>query len=287
MIMKQHIIILMLMLSFCLSCTNEQSPVNVEGYTFFTADMENISFGTLRKDLVWEEGSCIGVYGSEQGNNEKYFMRKSGLGQNIAEFYGYNVKGQIMAYSPYNEAFNGSAEELQLFLSPEQTLENDDLISQYMAYAPVACAVMKEGALSFHRPCGLLVVTFDFPENISVSSISVTTPNGLIAGRYSFMNDESVVASASAFNSIVLQCNGQGSRMADGSAVSFPIVLLPGDYDSLTLSVDVLDEEDFGCTLTNVQVKKMTDTGYPVTSVSFPIGNIDGFVPSDGYFEIQ
>ena len=283
--MKRNMILLMLATLCALSCNEKTPSVTVEGYTFFTADMDQVSMGTFRQDLVWEEGSYIGVYGSVQGDNERYIMRKSGQGLSIAEFYGYNVKGEILAYSPYEETFSGSAEQLPLYLSPEQTLYYEDWTDQYLQWCPTACAILKDGTLDFHRPCGLLVVTFDIPETLKISSLRLSAKEEFLAGRYSFMKDGSVKAASNASGNVVLKCFDKDSKDVEGNVVGFPVVMLPGDYASIELEVVLTDEEPFKCLFNDVQIRKMTDAGRSVTMVAVTAGGIEGFTPSDGYLE--
>ena len=282
--MKRNMILLMLTALCALSCNEKAPSVTVEGYTFFTADMSQVSMGTFRQDLVWEEGSYIGVYGSVQGDNERYVMRKSGKGLPVAEFYGYNVKGEILAYSPYDEAFSGSAEQLPLYLSPEQTLSYEDWTDQYLECCPTACATLKNGALDFHRPCGLLVVKFDLPETFNISSLRLSAKNQYLAGRYSFMKDGSVKAASNASGKVVLECSGKATKDAEGNLVGFPVVMLPGDYDSIELEVVLTDDDPFKCAFKDIRIRKMTDEGRSVTMVTVLAG-IEGFTPSDGYLE--
>ena len=283
--MKRNMILLVLAALCALSCDEKAPSLTVEGYTFFTADIDQISMGTFRQDLVWEEGSYIGVYGSEQGDNERYIMRRSGEGLSVAEFYGYNVKGTILAYSPYDKSYNGSAEQLPLYLSPNQELLHEDWVSQYLEWCPVSCAVLKDGVLDFHRPCGLLVITFDIPETLIVSNLTLTTKEAFIAGRYSFQNDGSVKAYSTASDKVVLQCGDKASIDSEGNVVGLPVVMLPGDYPSIELEVELSDDEPFKCTFNDVQIRKMTEVGRPVTMVTVTAGGIEGFTPSDGYFE--
>ena len=278
--------ILLVLAALCaLSCGEKAPSITVEGYTFFTADMGQISMGTFRQDLLWEEGSYIGVYGSEQGDNERYIMRKSDKGLSVAEFYGYNVKGTILAYSPYDKSYNGSAESLPLYLSPAQELLHDDWVSQYLEWCPTSCAVLNGSVLDFHRPCGLLVITFDIPETLNVSNLTLTAEGDFLAGRYSFLKDGSVKAFPTASDKVVLQCGNKASVDAEGGLVGFPVVMLPGDYSSIELEVALPDDEPFKCAFNDVQIRKMTDTERPVTMVTVTAGGIEGFIPSDGYLE--
>ena len=88
------ILIVMYVIAGCtVTKQKEYPPVDDSGYTLVEADFKALLFSD--KDMVWPEGASIGVYGSEQGYNEPYAIKKAGVGLGQAFFYGPVVKDEI------------------------------------------------------------------------------------------------------------------------------------------------------------------------------------------------
>lgn len=52
----------------------EPEPVGTEGITTVSSNIESLLLGDGQR--VWPSGAYIGVYGSEQGSNEKYVLKR-------------------------------------------------------------------------------------------------------------------------------------------------------------------------------------------------------------------
>ena len=84
------------------SCSVENGKdifdVPYSGYTLFEADFEAVDMRGERTDFLWDIETGIGVFGSEEGVNEKFTLKKAYDDKAFGEFYGPLVSGnKIMA----------------------------------------------------------------------------------------------------------------------------------------------------------------------------------------------
>ena len=88
--MKKYIIPIVLC---CLcACTTELpdtgADIDTAGHTLFSVDIENLSLGGSSIPGSWNAGDCIGVFGSESGQNVPYYLKRQQDGLQAASFYG-------------------------------------------------------------------------------------------------------------------------------------------------------------------------------------------------------
>ena len=110
------------------SCSVENGKdifdVPYSGYTLFEADFEAVDMRGERTDFLWDIETGIGVFGSEEGVNEKFTLKKAYDDKAFGEFYGPLVSGnKIMAYYPYSEGLSLYDGNLPYSLSPYQTFK--------------------------------------------------------------------------------------------------------------------------------------------------------------------
>lgn len=255
----------------------EYPPVDDSGYTLVEADFKALLFS--EEAMVWPEGASIGVYGSEQGYNEPYAIKKAGVGLGQAFFYGPMVKGTVAAYFPYSPSYIGDVAAMPFFIEPEQEYEEDP-VGMYLKYTPTAFAHMNEGKMEFHYPNALLRLTLDFPVAVKVKGLRLDSEKSGLSGLGVIMEDGTASMTENANDHLVLDC-GEGvlSRSGDGSLTGFCLVMLPGTYDDLKVTLDIDGfVTPFVCSVPEVALEKINASDMSVVTLSFsPTGGPDGF----------
>ncbi len=255
----------------------EYPPVDDSGYTLVEADIKALLFSD--KDMVWPEGASIGVYGSEQGYNEPYAIKKAGVGLGQAYFYGPVVKGTVAAYYPYSPSYIGDAAAMPFFIEPEQ-VHVADSVEMYLKYTPTAFAHMREGKAEFYYPNGLLRLTVGLPDAVKIKGLRIESEKSGLSGQGVVLEDGTVRMTENAANHLVLNC-GEGvlSRSEDGTLTGFCLVMSPGTYTDLKvfLYIDGFDSP-FVCSLQEIVLERIDASDMRVVTLSFsPSGGPGGF----------
>ncbi len=263
----------------------EPEPVDTGCMTTVVSNIESLLLGD---DLrVWPSGAYIGVYGSEKGNNEKYVLRKADEGLNVAEFYGPNVKGDVIsAYFPYDASYGGSADSMPVNLPVEQNHDSANSAGeQFLACCPAAYAFLSEGTMDFRYPFGMMKVCVALDETLYIDSISLTSAEGKIAGLGRIMPERGLVMGESSSAGVRLRCGGTASR--NGTEVTeFHIVAAPGMYPLLTLTIDARDEEfPIVCVLRDVEIPRISAVDFRLASVVVRGDALSGFESRDVEFD--
>ena len=289
--MKKYRYIFILMVSAIITgCTvtkeKEFGPVDESGYTLIQADIESLLFGD--DERIWPEGAAIGVYGSEQGENEPFVIKNAGVGLKEAGFYGPLVKGNLLAYFPFDQSYIGGASAMPYTLEAEQIYQADP-VGMFEKYTPMAFANMEEGRLKFAYPNGLLKVTVESQSAVTVKEIKIISSESKLAGLGVFYPDGSLGMTESAQNYVLLDCGeGVPAVAQDGSLNAFYLVIAPGTYDDLQLSVSLEGADtSFSCPISEeVNIKKISASDFSMVTVGFrPAGGPDGFVEEEVEFE--
>ena len=243
----------------------------------FQADLESLLFGADQR--VWPQGAAIGVYGSESGENEPFVIKVAGEGFKTAGFYGPVVRGIIAAYFPYDESYVADASTMPYTLQTRQAYHSDP-VKMFQEYTPMAFAAMEGGRLKFSYPNGLLKVTVKSQSTVTVKQVRVTSADSKLSGLGVFHADSRVSMTESSQNYVELDCgDGVSATATDGTLNGFYLVLAPGTYDDLQLSV-TLEGADapFACAIPEVEIKKISATDFSMVTVGFcPDGGPAGF----------
>ena len=278
---KYRYIFILIAAAVIAGCTvkkdKEYGPVDESGYTLVQADVESLLFGDDQR--VWPEGAAIGVYGSEMGDNEPFVIKYAGEGLKTAGFYGPMVKGTLLAYFPYSESYIGDASAMSYSIESEQVYVSDP-VEMFENYTPMAFAGMTDGKLKFSYPNGLLKVTVESQSAVTVKQVKITSADSKLSGLGVFHADSRVSMTESSQNYVELDCgDGVSATAADGTLNGFYLVLAPGTYDDLQLSV-TLEGADapFACAIPEVEIKKISATDFSMVTVGFrPDGGPAGF----------
>lgn len=278
---KYRYIFILIAAAVIAGCTvkkdKEYGPVDESGYTLVQADVESLLFGDDQR--VWPEGAAIGVYGSEMGDNEPFVIKYAGEGLKTAGFYGPMVRGSIAAYFPYSESYIGDASAMPYSIESEQVYVADP-VEMFEKYTPMAFAAMEGGRLKFSYPNGLLKVTVESQSAVTVKQVKITSADSKLSGLGVFHADSRVSMTESSQNYVELDCgDGVSAKAADGTLNGFYLVLAPGTYDDLQLSV-TLEGADapFACAIPEVEIKKISATDFSMVTVGFsPDGELAGF----------
>lgn len=289
--MKKYIIPIVLI---CLACAcvktkpDTGEDIDKSGYTFFGVDIENLSIGGVPVPGSWDDGDQIGVFGSEAGANVPYYLKRGGEGLQAAAFYGGLVKGDVLAYAPFDKTVSATEDAIPCELERVQLFQpGADKTAWFLQYNPRTFAARGEdGILHFRYPMGLMSVRFEFADPIQVQAITIRGENGL-SGWLEADWDGDVRPSALSHKEISLNLSGESvsSKTGDGFT-EFLFVLPPAVYEAGALTLDVVtpDEEMF-LGLQEVEIKRVDNTVFPVTNIVVTSSDLPGFGKVDGYLE--
>lgn len=261
----------------------EFAPVDNSGYTIIQANLETLLLES--DERVWPEDAYIGVYGTEHGDNECYTIKDAGVGLKNAVFYGPFVSGTIAAYYPYDSSYIGSAEGMPVMIESEQDY-CEDAVAQFLAYTPRAYAYMKDNVLDFIYPNGLLHITVETVETLKIKEITISSAASRLSGLGILGNDGTLSMTETADSTVVLNC-GEGVLSREGDAFAdFYIVLVPGQYEDLSISLEIDGEPTFRKSLPPVSVERVNAGDFAITSVSIKAqGGPDSFIDTPVEFE--
>ena len=245
----------------------EFGPVDNSGYTLLSADLETLLIEDEAR--VWPEDAYIGVYGSEQGENERYTIKDQGAGLASAVFYGPVVKGKIAAYYPYDPSYIGNAEGMPVVLDSEQEYdEESDVLTQFMKYTPRAFGYMQDDKLGFIYPNGILHVNIKTYEVLTIKGITISSASSKLAGLGVVRNDGMTEMTESAAQKVSLDCSaGVLSKVGDSYA-DFYLVVVPGTYEDLEISIELEGEAPLVRMMPPVEVRRVSADDFAITSVT-------------------
>ncbi len=263
----------------------EFEPVDNTGYTLIEADLETLLIEN--EDRLWPEDAYIGVYGSEQGENERYTIKDAGAGLKSATFYGPLVKGNIAAYYPYDPTYIGNADGMPVVLESEQEFfEDNSMLTQFLTYTPRAYGYMQNGKIGFVYPNGVLHITIETIETLNINSITISSASSKIAGLGIVRDGGVTELTDTATDTVTLSC-GEGvlSRNGDGFT-DFYMVLVPGTYEDLEISLGIVGEKSFVRSLPPMEIKRVSADEFVVASVAIkPTGGPADFIDTPVEFE--
>lgn len=286
---KFYIIYILIMMVAFTGCTQKQDmdfdPVDNSGYTILEADIESLILDG--EDRLWPEDSYIGVYGSEMGDNERYVMKNASAGTKTATFYGPVVKGDVAAYYPYNPSYIGNADGMPMKLDAVQAYTSGyDAVQQFLAYTPRAYGYMHDGKVNFVYPNGVLHITVETYETLLVKKIKINSPSSPLAGLGIFKSNGAFEMTETSQSEVVLDC-GEGVLSKIGeSYTDFYLVLVPGLYEDLEISIEIDGEAPFGRVLPPIEVQRVSAADFAIASVSVTTsGGPEDFIDTPLEFE--
>ena len=263
----------------------EFAPVDNSGYTIIQANLETLILED--EERLWPEDAYIGVYGSEMGDNERYAIKNASVGLKDATFYGPLVKGNISAYYPYTPSYIGSADGMPVTLEAEQVYNPEsDALAQFEAYTPRAFGYMQDGKVNFVYPNGLLHISVETYETLVVKSITISSASSALSGLGVFGNDGVLEMTETSKNEVVLDC-GEGVLSRNGdNFTDFYLVLVPGMYEDLEISIELDGEAPFGRMLPPIDVQRVSAADFAIASVRITAaGGPDDFIDTPVEFE--
>ena len=294
----------LLFVAVAAGCTKTERPesdrrVQPEGYTLFRASTEALLPGTGDGDpfeRIWSQGDCIGLFASEQGNNECYTLKRAGYGSADAEFYGPQVIGErIAAYYPYEAALEGEAGAIPLALAPMQRYEAGcSAAERFLICCPRTFAgVDAAGRLSFGYPLGMLAVQIRFEDPVTVTGMTLTSRSRRLAGAGTVDEALALTMSDAASPSIELDCGAGVVSESRGAAddeirhTSYCFVLPPATYAARDLSLEIrtLEQPAISCTLRELDVRRVSALDCTIATAVVSAGPGGGFDVETGYLE--
>lgn len=291
--MKKILSITFAIAALCVvSCKKGDDGADIDrsGFTVFGVDTEEIELVPgERVSELWKTGDRLSVFGTEQGNNVPYELKRSGAGKREAVFYGPVVKGDVLAAFPYQEGLALEKGQMPFTIPSVQAFDaSADNATWFRRYCPTTLADASgvEQALHFRYPAGLLEVQIRFDEVVNVVAMTLSANRG-ISGR--------LLAAAGCEVNPSDVSSAQISQYFDGEIVpsrigdrftSFRFVLPPADFGagSLTLKV-VTTEEEFSVAFPAVTIRRVAGNEFAVASVQVNASGIPVFSLENGYLE--
>ena len=280
-----RITIMMMSAILAFSCAREQKndmfDIPQDGYTFFEADFQSVDFDAEAEQL-WQKGIDVGVFGTAEGVNERYTLKKACDGKAVGEFYGPKVSGdQIVAYYPYSPDFTLFEGKPRYELAPVQEFDvAGSLYEHFCKYSTVTYAFADGSKLSFGHASGVLLVEVHVTGAGAVRSLTLASVEPL-AGMGAVERDMSVALSTSGSKTLCLDC-GEGYDPKDGQGYRmFPLVMSAGSYSGVTLTVVFTSGDSVKVKLDDVEVKPLKVSGQDIRTVTVSNG-LGGFEVEGG-----
>lgn len=270
------------------TATDKGDDIDTAGYTIFKVDTEDLQIEGSSLAGKWENGDCIGVFGSEAGSNVPYSLKRSGEGLKAATFYGELVKGDIQAYFPYADGVASGEGTLPCELDYVQTFDSEEsFVAHFLKYNSRSFASLgPDATLHFRYPMGLMNLQVGFDEPVAVNSVTLNSTLG-IAGRLEVEADGSVKDSGLAHKYISLDLGADPvPSKTDAGITHFLFVLPPRTYAAgeLSLVIGTADEE-IHIMMKETVIQRVSSTAFPVTEVTVGTSDIAPYNKEDGYFE--
>lgn len=289
--MKRHLIIYtaaaaIAAMTAVASCKPQYEPLpdtKQDGLTLVAADFESV----FDSEGLWSENSYLGVFGSERGSNERYIIKSADVNHRTASFYGPIVKGAALtAYYPYSEAYSGSTAAMPVTLDPDQEyVENASALDQYLRYATRVYGYQTAaGHLKFVHPFGMMRVRVDLEKAVKVSGMTLSCPEGSIAGLGVFSADGSVAMDETSARIISLDCGDGVTSSQGGELTDFYIVAAYGVYPKMTLTIGIDGEDPAVCELNDITIERISKTDFTLTPVTVRSTGLGTFEVVDVHF---
>lgn len=272
----------------CRPAEDERFDLPVQGQTVFTADFTAMTIGQDETFWKWDSGDEIGVFGSSEGTNERYVLKKSGYGVSEAEFYGPEVSGeQIFAYYPYLKDFALSDGKMVFELLSRQIWSRETSVAeQFRNQVTRAFAFLEDNdRLTFGYPQGVLAMELKFIEPSIVKSIILSSETINLAGIGYVSEGFHAEMDQMNLYPIVLDCPDGVQSETDGKLTQFPIVMTAGKYTDLKLRVEVEGKPAYTCHLPAFEISYSKSECLDVKTIELKIDGMTFGVISGGDLE--
>lgn len=260
--------------------------IDLSGKTLFVADLESVEM--MESAPAWEEGDQIGVFGSESGENACFVLEKSGVGSNAATFYGPMVKGDVIAYHPYDKGMGIDNGQVAFWLAPQQSfMSGGEARDQFREYCHTSFASEEEdGTLHFQYPLGILSVQICFEPGINVKRMKVSSKTG-ISGKLLYGYGNIVIPSPDAYDYVILDFGESAVPSLSGNSfTNFCFVLPPKIYEEGCMTLEIVSEEDVPVvTLPKIEIKRVWANHFEVTAVKIGMDGLGHFTGTEGFLE--
>lgn len=262
----------------------ELPPLSLEGRTTVEAKIEALLLGNDSRS--WPEGATIGVFGSESGTNEKYYLRKADENLSEAVFYGPEVKGEIAACYPWTPSYSGAWGRMTAALDNRQVYNPDNgPKEQFLSYCPMAYGFESGGKLDFRYPMGLISLEVALEEDLQLEAITLSSASLPFAGT-GIVTPDGIQFGDGASHTLDLVFEGPVSiRDNSGNPVPFYIVMPPYEYPDLQISFQFAGEQPFVCKAGNLSVPRIDATAFRLLSMVIRSDGPEGFTPVNVSFD--
>lgn len=250
---------------------------SVDSTITFTASTENkaetrtsLSYSADENgmySLTWNRGDEISIY---DGTSTAVFSTDDSYSA-TAEFE--HKSGEIDKNATSYTAFYPASITVDNMVLPSQQIYTSHGITNFPMYA-----YSTSKNLQFKNICGILKLSMKTKEStdVSVSSISVSSEKGM-SGTFTIADDYSAVVEGN--DGIVLNCE-ESVRLYNASYQEFNIIVPPGEYEAMRVSVTTKDGRSINLVANNaVKIDRSSMTHVKVSLGEFAFDSSLEMIP--------
>lgn len=268
---------------------DDGKDIVLEGYTLLNGAMEALSLpGYDTSEKLWKKGDKLGLYSDHGQVNIEWNIRKTSEGMENAEFYGKAISGNLIAgYYPYGPSKRGDINGIPCTLPTVQRYTPGLSAAEYLIENTECIhASLKDSALHFSYPFGLLNVDFDLYEQLPLTSLSIVSDSTIISGLLKIAHDGKVIREYPGKQYVDIDLGDAAIRTdAIAQAKGIHILMPPALYDDLRIVIKTQDGKKMSFNIPELEVKRIEKDVFTVQTVTIATTGTDILEQTDGYLE--
>ena len=249
--------------------TPSRSPMQFSAGTPALADFSSdvkTAIGEDGMSVLWSKDDAIGIFDTKINK----FDLIAGAGTSTGRFSGFALQEtQLYALYPYDETASISGSTISATLPSVQYSVADGTFDTMLN--PAVAKPDASNNLAFDHVAAMLKITIDGGISSAVKSISLAADKSL-AGAYTVDMSQDTWSAVAASSETPVSVSLTGKDGANLAAAPYYLVILPGTYSNLTLTVTLADGTAATGTISNLTVAArdikaetitLGDFGYP------------------------
>ena len=257
--------------------TPSRSPMQFSAGTPALADFSSdvrTAIGEDGMSVLWSEDDAIGIF----DNRINKFDLIAGAGTSTGRFSGFALpETQLYALYPYDETASISGSTISATLPSVQYSVADGTFDTMLN--PAVAKPDASNNLAFDHVAAMLKITIDGGISSAVKSISLAADKSL-AGAYTVDMSQDTFSAVAASSETPVSVSLTGKDGANLAADPYYLVILPGTYSNLTLTVTLADGTAATGTISNLTVAARDIKETTVTLGDFEQSEF-GFAPTE------
>ena len=257
--------------------TPSRSPMQFSAGTPALADFSSdvrTAIGEDGMSVLWSEDDVIGIFDTRINK----FDLIAGAGTSTGRFSGFALpETQLYALYPYDETASISGSTISATLPSVQYSVADGTFDTMLN--PAVAKPDASNNLAFDHVAAMLKITIDGGISSAVKSISLAADKSL-AGAYTVDMSQDTFSAVAASSETPVSVSLTGKDGANLAADPYYLVILPGTYSNLTLTVTLADGTAATGTISNLTVAARDIKETTVTLGDFEQSEF-GFAPTE------